>query len=106
MALRSFDDIIVRKSEAELRTVRLDHSRACDSGCSLVLQRGVDSVQLLDDFLRLRAEALRHIPSLQGSVKQQVNSYLQYVTSSLLSLHALFVGRWFDKRKGLSRMLE
>jgi hypothetical protein len=46
----------------------------------------------MEHFFRLRTEAMRSISQQQGPVKQQVNAYLQCITTSLIALHALFVG--------------
>ncbi len=57
-----------------------------------MLFRGGDSAQILGDFLKFRSEAASRIMP-QSGIKQQLQSFLQFIISSFATLHALFVGR-------------
>jgi hypothetical protein len=65
---------------------------AVDSCCALILFRGSSSNQMLSDFLKFRSEAVSRIVS-QSGIKQQLQSFLQFIISSFATLHALFVGK-------------
>ncbi|KAI9554525.1 hypothetical protein GHT06_019798 [Daphnia sinensis] len=90
VALASFDDIIVKKSTNHLMEIQLTLERATDSCCALLLFRGTDSAQMLSDFLKFRSETMSSIMS-QNGIKQQLQSFLQFIVSSFATVHALFV---------------
>jgi len=50
-------------------------------------------MQILSEFLKLRMEALRSVTQSQSGVKQQLQSFIQFLVSSLATLHGLFVGK-------------
>lgn len=70
----------------------LNLQMAVDGCCALILFRGSNSTQMLFDFLKFRSEAVNLIIS-QSGIKQQLQSFLQFIISSFATLHALFVGK-------------
>jgi len=91
VTLTSFNEIILKESTNQLKSVNLTLEKASDSGCALILLRGGDATQMLSDFLRYRTEAMKSISASQGSVKHQLQCYIQFLISSFTALHALFV---------------
>ena len=57
-----------------------------------MLFRGGSSTEILSDFLKFRSEAASHIVP-QNGIKQQLQSFLQFIISSFAAFHALFVGK-------------
>jgi len=97
-ALASFNEIIFKESTNQLKSIHLNLDKASDSTCALILLRGGDATKILGDFLNLRTEAMKSIGVSQGSVKHQLQCYVQFVISSLTALHALFVEGFPDSQ--------
>lgn len=49
-------------------------------------------MEILSEYLKLRMEALRSVTQSQGGVRQQLQYFIQFLVSSLATLHGLFVG--------------
>ena len=112
VSLVAFNEIIIKESTNRLQDIQLTLEvwpkkifllivcikkifflqNAADSCCALMLFRGGSSTEILSDFLKFRSEAASHIVP-QNGIKQQLQSFLQFIISSFAAFHALFVGK-------------